>query len=71
MRYKRPEGKLLIIGGGIANFTDVAATFTGLKGRTTAGATSGSTTASTPAHPPLRRPSSTPLSGAQQLWALG
>merc|ERR1719440_714921 len=30
MRYKHPEGKFLIIGGGIANFTDVAATFTGL-----------------------------------------
>merc|ERR1719243_308054 len=29
-RYKRPEGKVLIIGGGIANFTDVSATFTGL-----------------------------------------
>jgi len=29
-RYKHPEGKFLIIGGGIANFTDVAATFTGL-----------------------------------------
>mmetsp|Transcript_37166 Transcript_37166/g.87117 ORF Transcript_37166/g.87117 Transcript_37166/m.87117 type:complete len:1089 (+) Transcript_37166:59-3325(+) len=29
-RYKHPEGKYLIIGGGIANFTDVAATFTGL-----------------------------------------
>jgi hypothetical protein len=27
MRYKHPEGKLLIIGGGIANVTDVAATF--------------------------------------------
>merc|ERR1719428_418407 len=30
MRYKHPDGKYLIIGGGIANFTDVAATFTGL-----------------------------------------
>merc|ERR1719253_2046211 len=30
MRYKHPDGKFLIIGGGIANFTDVAATFTGL-----------------------------------------
>jgi len=30
MRSKHPEGKFLIIGGGIANFTDVAATFTGL-----------------------------------------
>merc|ERR1719428_2416410 len=30
MRYKHPGGKFLIIGGGIANFTDVAATFTGL-----------------------------------------
>lgn len=29
-RFKHPEGKFLIIGGGIANFTDVAATFTGL-----------------------------------------
>merc|ERR1712137_481691 len=29
-RYKRPEGKVLIIGGGIANFTDVSATFSGL-----------------------------------------
>jgi ATP citrate (pro-S)-lyase len=29
-RYHRPEGKVLIVGGGIANFTDVAATFTGL-----------------------------------------
>mmetsp|Transcript_55763 Transcript_55763/g.103149 ORF Transcript_55763/g.103149 Transcript_55763/m.103149 type:complete len:1088 (-) Transcript_55763:158-3421(-) len=29
-RYKHPEGKFLIVGGGIANFTDVAATFTGL-----------------------------------------
>jgi len=30
LKYKHPEGKYLIIGGGIANFTDVAATFTGL-----------------------------------------
>jgi len=30
MKYRHPEGKFLIIGGGIANFTDVAATFTGL-----------------------------------------
>eukprot|EP00931_Biecheleriopsis_adriatica_P071923 TRINITY_DN458_c0_g1_i10.p1 TRINITY_DN458_c0_g1~~TRINITY_DN458_c0_g1_i10.p1 ORF type:complete len:1110 (+),score=297.79 TRINITY_DN458_c0_g1_i10:64-3330(+) len=30
MKYKHPDGKYLIIGGGIANFTDVAATFTGL-----------------------------------------
>jgi ATP citrate (pro-S)-lyase len=30
MRHKHPDGKFLIIGGGIANFTDVAATFTGL-----------------------------------------
>merc|ERR1719367_246507 len=30
MKHKHPEGKFLIIGGGIANFTDVAATFTGL-----------------------------------------
>eukprot|EP00927_Polykrikos_kofoidii_P066399 TRINITY_DN61_c0_g1_i6.p1 TRINITY_DN61_c0_g1~~TRINITY_DN61_c0_g1_i6.p1 ORF type:complete len:1087 (+),score=161.49 TRINITY_DN61_c0_g1_i6:195-3455(+) len=29
-KFKHPEGKVLIIGGGIANFTDVAATFTGL-----------------------------------------
>jgi ATP citrate (pro-S)-lyase len=29
-KYKHPDGKALIIGGGIANFTDVAATFTGL-----------------------------------------
>ena len=29
-RHKHPEGKFLIIGGGIANFTDVAATFSGL-----------------------------------------
>jgi len=29
-RNKHPDGKFLIIGGGIANFTDVAATFTGL-----------------------------------------
>mmetsp|Transcript_13146 Transcript_13146/g.29197 ORF Transcript_13146/g.29197 Transcript_13146/m.29197 type:complete len:1101 (-) Transcript_13146:408-3710(-) len=29
-KYKHPDGKVLIIGGGIANFTDVAATFTGL-----------------------------------------
>mmetsp|Transcript_9699 Transcript_9699/g.29138 ORF Transcript_9699/g.29138 Transcript_9699/m.29138 type:complete len:1084 (-) Transcript_9699:354-3605(-) len=30
MKHRHPEGKFLIIGGGIANFTDVAATFTGL-----------------------------------------
>jgi len=30
LKYHHPEGKFLIIGGGIANFTDVAATFTGL-----------------------------------------
>mmetsp|Transcript_14766 Transcript_14766/g.46370 ORF Transcript_14766/g.46370 Transcript_14766/m.46370 type:complete len:1094 (-) Transcript_14766:597-3878(-) len=30
VRTKREEGKVLIIGGGIANFTDVAATFKGL-----------------------------------------
>mmetsp|Transcript_69216 Transcript_69216/g.150619 ORF Transcript_69216/g.150619 Transcript_69216/m.150619 type:complete len:1089 (-) Transcript_69216:168-3434(-) len=30
MKYKHPDGKILIIGGGIANFTDVAATFGGL-----------------------------------------
>ena len=29
-KQKDPRGKILIIGGGIANFTDVAATFTGL-----------------------------------------
>ncbi len=29
-RKKNPNGKFLIIGGGIANFTDVAATFTGI-----------------------------------------
>ena len=29
-RHKREEGKILLIGGGIANFTDVAKTFTGL-----------------------------------------
>jgi ATP citrate (pro-S)-lyase len=30
-REKHPEGKVLIIGGGIANFTNVAATFKGIK----------------------------------------
>lgn len=30
-RHKDPKGKILIIGGGIANFTDVAATFTGIQ----------------------------------------
>lgn len=30
-REKDPRGKVLIIGGGIANFTDVAATFTGIQ----------------------------------------
>jgi ATP citrate (pro-S)-lyase len=30
-KVKNPEGKVLIIGGGIANFTDVAATFTGIQ----------------------------------------
>lgn len=30
LREKDPRGKVLIVGGGIANFTDVAATFTGL-----------------------------------------
>jgi len=30
LKFKHPEGKFLIIGGGIANFTDVSATFTGL-----------------------------------------
>lgn len=29
-REKDPKGKVLLIGGGIANFTDVAATFTGI-----------------------------------------
>eukprot|EP01035_Chromulina_nebulosa_P017875 gene17875-23491_t len=31
VRHKNPLGKILIIGGGIANFTDVAATFTGIQ----------------------------------------
>jgi len=35
-RQKDPRGKLFIIGGGIANFTDVAATFTGLINAITA-----------------------------------
>jgi ATP citrate (pro-S)-lyase len=30
-RHADPRGKILIIGGGIANFTDVAATFTGIQ----------------------------------------
>jgi len=30
LKHPHPQGKFLIIGGGIANFTDVAATFTGL-----------------------------------------
>jgi len=30
-RHKDPRGKVLIIGGGIANFTDVAATFKGIQ----------------------------------------
>lgn len=30
-RQKHPEGKVLIIGGGIANFTNVAATFKGIR----------------------------------------
>ncbi len=30
-RHKDPRGKVLIVGGGIANFTDVAATFTGIQ----------------------------------------
>ena len=30
-RHNDPRGKILIIGGGIANFTDVAATFTGIQ----------------------------------------
>ncbi|MBD3245052.1 MAG: ATPase [Candidatus Moranbacteria bacterium] len=30
LKEKSPQGKILIIGGGIANFTDVAATFTGI-----------------------------------------
>ncbi len=29
-RSKHPEGKILFIGGGIANFTNVAATFKGI-----------------------------------------
>jgi len=29
-RQKDPKGKVLLIGGGIANFTDVAKTFTGI-----------------------------------------
>jgi ATP citrate (pro-S)-lyase len=29
-KERDPRGKILIVGGGIANFTDVAATFTGL-----------------------------------------
>jgi len=29
-RTSHPEGKVLIIGGGIANFTNVAATFKGI-----------------------------------------
>lgn len=29
-KTQNPRGKVFIIGGGIANFTDVAATFTGL-----------------------------------------
>ena len=29
-REKDPKGKILLIGGGIANFTDVAKTFTGI-----------------------------------------
>lgn len=29
-RYHHPDGKVLLIGGGIANFTDVSATFSGL-----------------------------------------
>jgi ATP citrate (pro-S)-lyase len=31
IKKKHPMGKVLIIGGGIANFTDVAATFTGIQ----------------------------------------
>lgn len=31
VRHKDPRGKILIIGGGIANFTDVASTFTGIQ----------------------------------------
>ena len=31
IRHQDPKGKILIIGGGIANFTDVAATFTGIQ----------------------------------------
>ena len=30
-RQRHPDGKVLIIGGGIANFTNVAATFKGIK----------------------------------------
>jgi len=29
-KHKHPDGKLLIVGGGIANFTDIAATFKGI-----------------------------------------
>lgn len=29
-KEKHPEGKVLIVGGGIANFTNVAATFKGI-----------------------------------------
>lgn len=29
-KEKHPDGKILIIGGGIANFTNVAATFKGI-----------------------------------------
>ena len=31
IRHQDTKGKILIIGGGIANFTDVAATFTGIQ----------------------------------------
>ena len=31
IHHQDPKGKILIIGGGIANFTDVAATFTGIQ----------------------------------------
>ena len=29
-KYSHPKGKVLLIGGGIANFTDVADTFKGI-----------------------------------------
>ncbi len=33
IKEKNPDGKILIIGGGIANFTNVAATFKVIFGR--------------------------------------